>query len=338
MEFGDDYISYDEYLTSCKETKEALKLPKKEFCDFEFSPYKNNFLQIFTFYEEALQSLVEFGISPAYLYLSPYFSINARARIHENKYIVNVNIGILKWIVEEFYLNEKLKNNSQFVKLKSLSINRLFGSAAAMFTIYHEIGHLVQNSKFLESNLEEIPKKVKQFAIERHILEIDADLFSSLCISEHLLYYAHTIYGKEVSTKKLELMIVLFTIPFIIYLLSFEGNKQDIYFEEKTHPHPAIRLLAMITSIVTQCNLFLISHNRTPLNQKGCFVQSVLEAEKLQDVFFEDNRVTWFKLRTNFYQTKIQQYLVKILELKIGNASMAVPKWHTMHNSINNKK
>ncbi|WP_282050359.1 hypothetical protein [Maribacter aquivivus] len=329
-----DNLSYEEYLAINKETVSLLNSKEMDFFEFEFATNKDHFLQIFTFYHKVIKSLHYYKIFSAHLYIRNNFSINARAtKIGEN-YFVGVNMGTLRWIVETFYLNEKLINNPICPNPNPYYLNVSFGTVAAMFTIYHEAGHLVQKSEFLKSGLYENNTNKEQFSIERHALEIDADMFAAQTVANHVFRNTKGTHGENYTTMQLENILIEFIIPFIIYLLSFEGNKQKIYFEENSHPHPAIRLHAFTLRLLSHTNNLIENTNRPQINSQRCISMASLEMSKLQNTFFNDNRYEIFQSETLSYTNEIIQYKSKIENLIINNPTRAVNKWYDLFNSF----
>ncbi|SDX59556.1 hypothetical protein [Flavobacterium degerlachei] len=307
-----------------------------QFYDLEFSPNQSEFLNVFSFYRETLQINSVYGIVPAYLYFINNFSINAKAGLSDNGYyLIGIYMGTINWLINNFKTNETLIIESDIFLFEKLApytdtpINNLMYQAGLHFTFYHELAHLIQKSDYLELNLEENPETIEVFDINRHLMEIDADTFSALCLGTHIMQYSEKLFGEEVSKPLVEAMIVLFSVPIILYLLSFEGNSDNLYYAEKTHPHPAIRLTNFIIVLTHYCNQVLDGKNRGFTTDQGdIFIQAMNIAEELQYKFFDNNSVSIYRENITANRPQVISYLFELVELNDKLDTTATHKWN----------
>ena len=122
---------------------------------------------------------------------------------------------------------------------------------ATHFTIYHEIAHLIQKSKYLNSALYEFAAAEADFDYCRHLYELDADLFAALNIGSHILQYAKGTFGDGLKNEHVEKLIVIICSSSLFYFLFFQSDVKGMYYEEKTHPHPVIRVSLVIFHLVS---------------------------------------------------------------------------------------
>lgn len=304
--------------------------------DVEYSPHKLEYLKFFNFYNETLQINGDYGITPAYLFFINSFSINARAQLSKNGYyLIGINMGTINWLINNFKLNDKLIEESNIFLFNKLApytdipINNLMYQAGCHFTFYHELAHLIQKSNYLELNLEENPETIGFFDINRHLIEIDADTFSALCLGTHIMQYSDKIFGLNASKPLIEAMIVLFSIPIILYLLSFEGNSENIYYKEKTHPHPAIRLTNFLMVLTHYCNGVIEGEDKGfTASQGDIFINAMAIAEELQEIFFSNNTVSNYREVISNNRKEIVSYMGQLVELNNKIKDTATNKWN----------
>ncbi|WP_430404227.1 hypothetical protein [Fluviicola sp.] len=245
----------EQYRNMVARILKETSIPEDDIFDFESSPHCNEFNQAFKFYDEAISRNAHFGIEPHLLFYKKSYSINAAATKENEHYIININAGTIVHLMERFKPENVPLNDeyADFQNLLDVSIANLMYNTALHFTFYHELAHLIQKSDLLDSTLFERPDTVSRFSIERHILELDADTFSSLCVGTHLLQYARQCFGENMDCESIKKLIVVACGSALLYLLSFQSNALPIYYEEYTHPHPVVRISCVVFHIVGYC-------------------------------------------------------------------------------------
>ena len=329
-------MTLEDYQANIKSITDSTDLLDNEFFDFEFSPNRDEYLNTFKFYTETLQHNNYYGVDPSYIFFRNAMDLNARAkRTSNNIFLIGINMGTVNWLIDNFKLNETLISDSNiklFDKLGPFTdtpINNLMFQAGLHFTFYHEFAHLVQNSKYLDSSLEENPSPTISFDIDRHLLEIDADTFSALCLGTHVMQYSEKLFGDKLNQTLIEAMMILFSIPIIFYLLSFSGNKHDLYFKEYTHPHPAIRLTNFLMVFIKYCNDSLnVKDTGFAANQGDVFLTVMSIAEELQLKFFEENTVTRYKDFVTKARPLVIKYLGELVTINESSKSTSVYQWN----------
>lgn len=186
----------------------------------------------------------------SFLYSNDY-SINAKANIEKNA--IFINIGLMKNCIDKYLYNNALND---FIESKDPDLYAKFDSSPSylafqiniQFTYYHELAHLFQFSQ--KTSKEELQERSNddKFDIIRHKLEINADTYSAICISTHIQQYINNIFGDNISQGYVVKTITTLGGCLLEYIINF-GNKDKLYYEKHSHPHPLIRLLNIILNI-----------------------------------------------------------------------------------------
>lgn len=338
-------MTLKEYNTEILEIQKSLQLQSNDFFDCEFSPHKEEILEVFKFYNEALLNHAYYGIKPAYIYINNYTTINAFASYHrdKNKYSVSINIGTILWLIQTFKLNDCITHKSNIRLFQIIQpnidtpINNLMYQTALHYTFYHEMAHLIQNSSYLELNLEEAPRE-DGYTEKRHILELDADEFSSLCIGTHILQYVEKMFGARLNQPIMEGMLVLMCIPIILYLTSFNSFKGELYFEEKTHPHPVIRLFVIVLTVIQYCNQSLSKEDKEiTIDHKEIIFRSLSISSEVERKCLMRDKISQFIVSLKNNTKQIIEYVHKFEELRKQDVSLSVNKWNVQVGLRENK-
>ena len=334
-----DLKTYNRHM---EEIIRVTEVQAKSIFNPEYSPLLDDYLETFSFYQDALVHNKDFGIEPAFLFFNNHLSRNAAAtKTLSGVFLVSINMGTIDWLVQRLKNNTALIEETDINLFRILSpvldkpINELFYQSCCHFTFYHEMGHLVQNSNLLIDSIEENPTHNSVFNLDRHLLEIDADTFSALCLGTHIVQYCERIFGENFTKENLEGLVVLFSISIFMYILSFSGNTQNFYTQESSHPHPAIRLTNFMFVLTQYCNDSLNGRaNGFTINQGNMFRFAMEIAEELQDFFFETPVVS------NYKQTMIDnrgaaiEYMGDLVETNNHSQTTAAYKWN-VRNSQN---
>lgn len=326
-------MTFDEYSEKIKLLSGLLRFPIGEFFDLEFSPHAEEYLDVITFYDTTLQNYALYGIVPAFIYFNNYTSRNAKAGILNGNYLISMNKGLIFWLIKSFKDEPRIDEIDipLFNRLRphlDVPISKLMYQMSVHFTFYHEMAHLIQQSDIIGLNLEEIPIENAEYDETKHLLELDADEFSSLCLGSHALQYLQKLFG-EGGKPVLEALLIILNVPIILYVLSFYTNGKDFYLREMSHPHPAIRLMLITLTIVHYCNQSLsIKKREFQIDYKFVIQQALEMAQYMETEFMSTKRVeTLIKvLRENLED--ILKYVDYFNGLKEGNESLAVYKWN----------
>lgn len=325
--------NYREYIAEIINT---VGLHRNLFSDLEGLDNELEFLNVFKFYRDTLKLNCDYGIEPAFLFFINSDTLNAKAtRSPNDEFLLGINRGTINWLIDNFKSNHRLITDNNILLFNNLTpyldtpINNLMYQAGCHFTFYHEMAHLIQKSDYLNLSMEENPQPVEIFDLNRHLLEIDADTYSALCLGTHIMQYSEKIFGKNPSKLVVESLIILFSIPIILYLLSFSGNSLELYYRESTHPHPAIRLTNFIMVLTHYCNNVLDGKNSGfTANQGDMFISAMEIAEKLQKPFFGNETVTIYRKEITESRLGVIEYLSVLVEGNKNLTTTATHKWN----------
>jgi len=123
-----------------------------------------------------------------------------------------------------------------------------------LYFLYHETGHLVQRNQGSLDYEEFIEDEIKGKEIEeRHIREHDADWFSANQIAFHLIQFVKQEAKENDKTKFYSDLISIAEwalAGIFMYYIDRNKGKEKIYYQETTHPHPAVRLCYIVTYLL----------------------------------------------------------------------------------------
>jgi len=187
-----------DYITVTDEILRLIPSLKQDIFDYRDTPIEAELESAFQFYQQAMIDHYKYGTEPSYLFFNSMRTVNAQAGKIAGIYLIGINIGTLSWLKE----SSTNAANAAASELASIydqldnPIEVLIHDFALHFTFYHEQAHLIQKSEFLAHFLQEEPLVTEEYSMERHILEFDADEFSSLCLGGHLLQYSNNIFDQ----------------------------------------------------------------------------------------------------------------------------------------------
>jgi hypothetical protein len=330
-------MSIEVYREKISELVENTEISKDDVFEYDLSPFSDEFDEIFDFYTETLHINNDYGIEPNIIYFNNHTSINARATKNRDHFVVSMNMGTVVGLINMFKLKSDLLNPEIHLELieleKSLdvSINILMYQNLIHFTFYHELAHLIQKSSNLEFGLYENIVDQEDYAFTRHVLELDADEYSTFSIGTHLVQYSNKIFGNDITQEQFENLIVINGCSIYLYLKSFKSNVHDIYYFEKTHPHPTIRITSIIFTLIQYCNIYI--------KEKNIDIEQ-LEPGKILERILKLSQETSQKvlgrvhIESDYHKTmlaelpKIIDYLIKYREIRDIDKTLSVYQWN----------
>jgi len=120
----------------------------------------------------------------------------------------------------------------------------LMYQAATQFTYYHERAHLIQRSSLLTQSLDEeyLHQTTETFEMLRHLLEFDADMDAAQFICFHILDYWKKLPADKQNVAAITSLMALSVSAIFTFFVFLEGRDTPLYFAEKRHPHPIVRI------------------------------------------------------------------------------------------------
>ncbi len=222
--------------------------------------WHNDLLRSARFYVEAIQHNSVYLNVPCRLVFAADHSINAAATVFQGRGLIKWCGGLLLKQLEILNQWEKIGaalENTQLEKVLPSLDNHpsiLFHQTVQHFTFYHEFAHIIQIQERKDSTSIDVAPE-KGYNLNRHILEMDADEFSSLFLASHILQYADKQL-KYINNISLTYMSAFFIIPILSNSISiYPEDIQTIDLRNEMHPHPIFRILfvaLVITEFINQ--------------------------------------------------------------------------------------
>lgn len=308
-----------------------------EIFDYTSTPNETIFQMYYDFCRENLNiQSSKLSIKPNCFIFYNNTSVNAKAGRKSDYYFIAINSGLIIWCIENIAKNENLnkyleKHYPEITKFFDNDISILSMQIATNFTYYHECAHLIQFSKtYKEITLQEREENTVQTNLKsNHLLEINADSYASLAIASHILQYLDKSFGKDISKEKAISSLKIFSACLLSYITSFSANNEEIYFEEKSHPHPFIRIFNIMLNILNYLNqskyfkTLDININISEIFKNIIDFYITLEKENVFTTGFESTFNNAFSL-----QNKIVEYLSSLIEFNETDYFDALEKWN----------
>lgn len=261
-------------------------LKDKDIHNYEGGVNSAEFESTFQFYQENLERQAVYGIRKCCYYFHNDDSINAAAIKNKKYYLIRINKGLMTHMIGMFKNDSELLNHqdlskySEFEEVVDSPNHILMYQNASHFVFYHELGHLIQFTGHEKKSLQEQLKNRGDFNLLSHLTEMDADEFAGISMASHISQYFSKYREIKNSDRLLNNLIVLTVSSIILYILSFPSNRFPLYFKEKTHPHPVIRVLSVAFTIISHLKELLLAHDiQIELNHVEVFKEA-LEVSK----------------------------------------------------------
>jgi hypothetical protein len=287
------------YQDNIKELRELANIPLADIFNYEDSPIQYLYAKYFQFCQENLsEQCHQFDIKPARFYYRSEFDINARAGKHNGYSIIGMNMGTIHSLYQTFYVqnhtfekDKHLINSYRELGAKfDVPPGHLMFQLAILFTFYHERAHLIQKSTILSSGLSEKPYELEQseFNIERHILEIDADLDAAYYICSHLFEYWRKLPEKDQTGENLQKILAIGVAGIFSYFLLYFNQPVEIYYDKHTHPHPLIRITYILDRMIQFAQQYLMESTSIRLQRS------------VRDYLLQESTLKVYPTRTSF--------------------------------------
>ncbi|NVK64586.1 MAG: hypothetical protein HWE22_08355 [Flavobacteriales bacterium] len=297
-----------------------------ELYDFEDTPFAHEFQKIFDFYSTTLKGFSDYGIDPAIIYFNIRRSVNAFACKRDGVFIVSFNCGTIVHLIKAFEQTLFDSKQPQFDSILDVSPNKLMYQLCLHFTLYHEMAHLIQDSRYLSNGLKELNKSEHKFDKERHLLELDADQFSSLCIATHICQYLDRIDSPRINFQLTEYVITIAVAAMMVYVLSFNSVDHKLYYQRYYHPHPSIRLSSISQTVIDYTYQDRNGRSSSSKERSNILVKA---ANIVQNSTKSDNVLNYVKTLVENYDG-IKEYLDSFTLINNKETRLATDKWNEM--------
>lgn len=288
-----------------------------DFYDYRGLPLEKEFELFYQFCQEYLdRDDLGFNINQARFYYNTNTDVNGLAFSKANYLLVEIYKGTifgLKAFFEkkkESFNLESLSNYKNIIEVDGISPDYFLFQYVTLYFLYHEVAHLIQRSvgsadykEFASVNCE------GDDVVSQHIREHDADWFAANQIAFHLKPFATKITDKSKGEFKtvLEDVTSLALAGIYMYFIQRAKSYPEIYYQEKCHPHPSVRLSYMIIYL-----LDALSENIPfKINQQSVLKNAILISEILMKEP-DRNIIEEYSLQLQLEIASVEKYINKI--------------------------
>jgi len=259
-----------------------------EFYDFEGFPLEDEFQKLFTFGQGFLdRDDLGFEIKPARLYFNTETRINGLAYKSKMDYfLIELFKGTLYQLYDYYTSREDVFHHAQFKKYKylmdkkDLSCSYILFQFLMLYIFYHEVGHLIQRTNDDPNYLEFVTgPMLGNSSKERHMREHDADWFAASQMGFHVIQSINTgtTENPVIDSDELTTVTELALAGIYLYYIRQAERNPDLYFAEKSHPHPAVRISYLIIYLLDT----LSANVAVKIDQKVILTNAIRLAEAL---------------------------------------------------------
>jgi len=248
------------YQEEISEIIQKQLVDKDEIFNYLETPLENLCKPLFRYYKALIKNNSDiYRIEPNYFFFNNTRTINAWAQAKANGTIISINIGTINGLKETFLDNDNLTEKifgspihqlSELLKSKNSSVMEFMYNSANIFLINHEIGHLIQKNEESERRLSESIESLGDFKIQKHIFEVDSDVFSAMKLSQDIHQIWKGFDAAYSSDGFLYDLISLALAAIGVFKLFNLNAENDIYYKEKSHPHVAVRFTIIMEVMV----------------------------------------------------------------------------------------
>ena len=316
------------YKQHVAELLNATSITKDDIFElFNGVPLESELKRLFSFYYKELKENIEIDLEPSFIFIKSDNAVNAFAMFDKRVNVIGINVGTFHHLHSIFKKN-KVLNDKLKIRFPKFPANDIMYETAMHFTFYHELGHLIQKSSFLQKKLAENVQG--QFSLKRHILEIDADEFSAVIIATHITQFSIEKLGDKILQNDIEDVLISICTSILFYLLSFSSSKKEMYYEECSHPHPLIRMININFVIINHYQSSLLTYGvDLNIDSEKIIIETMNLAEEINDEFFPNDRLIIMKNTIFNNRDDIFDYWDYLKDQKLGDKEMATYKWNT---------
>jgi len=293
---------------------------------FEFDNEDNVlFNNLYQFYQANLERQHihhNYNIDPSYLYFIDSSQINALATPpKEGIYLLGISRGLMELFDTKLNRYFDIKDYESIEGIKIIqdciqnSVGELMYQTLTHFTFYHELGHLIEFSQNTGNSEKEekLNGNKDSFLYEDHLKEADADLFASICVGTHLFQYFAKYFTCDWTEDLIKYYLSILSSSIFTYFLSFEEYHENLYFEEKTHPHPLVRLFYSLEVIVDYF-AYVLKQKKVDvnINQSEVLLQTFKISEIMIQQFFDERKFVDFQKIVTERHSDILDYKNKL--------------------------
>jgi hypothetical protein len=270
-----------------------------EIHDFEGFLLERDFEGFFDFGQDHLErDDNDYGFRLGNIYYNNLIDFNALAWSKDGRYLIEVNKGAL-FHLNRLYTSKKplfdqedLSAYRELIGKKGITPEYFLFQFSTLFLFFHEVGHLIQQQmegpgaepyvEFLEETILDLDK-----VRVRHMREFDTDWFGGQQLSFYIKQFAIDLspVGRAIDREILKMVGSLAVATVYMYFVDRSEGAVDLYFEERTHPHPWVRLNYMIFCVIEN----LAGNLKVPIPKEEILKEAIRLSELLMTT--EDTNV-----------------------------------------------
>lgn len=207
--------------------------------------YIHELVEMFiNFSNENLSLTSDLICNPSYTYITTLPDYNAFVLNKSNCSLIGINAGLF------YHLFSKIVKDADNFINEDYSTFQL----VILFLFYHEKAHIIQECSKRFDSLNE--SNQTEFNIRNYSREFDADMYACMMIIAHIKQFS-----AQIGITEIKLVSLLLSGLFLLFNL-FLGIS-GIYFNERSHPHPLIRVLYIIDQFNRTIEKNKIENNTT---------------------------------------------------------------------------
>lgn len=304
---------------------------------FKGSPGEEYFEKFFQYYSNNLAHNKDFGANPSYIVFYNKNEIYAEAKKSNHHYIIAFDKGIIKQLSQwynlyfDFAQIEGLEEFDLLEKELNFKISTLLEQAINHYTFYHEFAHLVQYVTEKDYERKDYLFGDCNYDLTKHIEEYDADIFSGICLAEHIFDFVSKQFKDDLNEDRLNNFIAITISSVMAYILSLPMCKEEFYTKESSHPHNSIRVNNMNMVIINQFK-DIIDQDKSSIKVNEEFIRnkSFMISMRLLKHFGLHNVATRFSEDIDKKWSFIEEYCNELHEKTLKYESSALKKWNSI--------
>ena len=307
-----------DYFLMLEELKKAdINALEGDFYNYTDLPLEKEFAAFYTYCQEYLdRDDLGFDIKPARFYYNTNTDVNGLAYAKNGYYLVEIYKGAI-FGLHTFFNDKKdrfneglLKPYKELVEIDGISSQYFLFQFVTLYFLYHEVGHLIQRCSGAADQKEFMDLECEGTAITiQHVKEHDADWFAVNQIAFHIKAFVEKITAKldAINNYVVEDVASLALAGIYMYFIRRAKGHAEIYYNEKCHPHPSVRLSYTVIYLLDALSVNL----SVPINKRFVLTNAIRISEALM-MEPERNIIEEYSMQLNEEISKVEAYINEI--------------------------
>lgn len=328
-------VEYIKYLSN------KLNINKQEFFNYEGTPLEEYCKNFFPFAKKNFEYfLKDYELNDVDIFLKNNTNVNGAAvKDNNGHFYISINSGTIQAILSLFFKNsEKIEKISKDLNLGNLldvldvELSHFLFQNALLFLYYHESAHLIQLQYVEGFTFLEIRGNSDQFSIKNHVKETDADMFASVLMVKHIAKYWNKLDEHQKTLDNYYSLLAFSIIGSTFILLLFENFDNEIYYENKKHPHGFIRYFISFNTMIDFSEIEL-NNKRVELNKEEATEKCLDFFDSFFAALTSNEKLN--KLKDSVKDlSKVVKYCKRLQELISKDSSLAINRRNELADSL----